>query len=518
MRERWRNIALLALVAEIPFELKYTLFGLSNLQWTFVALFLLSVPDLIRNWRTLKSDRLILAAALFVILQWAAASYAPEFHANAFKAAARFSAGFALLAIVRVIGNRDAIWRCWSAGATAAAIYALAEYGGLGFPWLFRDQEYYIGQVQRLSATFEYPNTAAAYFAMSLPIVWWTLRRPVLKWFSAMLLWSALILTFSRGAFGGLVVATAAAALFSRTRGREWRKPILLLAAGAAAFAMVTSLNPYKAQPFVASGTVNLVAAEYQTPWNSLQQEPGADDEVHLKVRNTGILKWPSNGLGRVAFSFRCLDQETQAFVNTPRLVTNLPHDVAPGQVVEVSAQFQTPDRPGRYLIAIELFRGDFDWFSRIGVIPVLIDAEIKPSATRRTSTANLAKWYGLGDPAKDRLTAAIPRLDLWHAALRMALEHPFGIGPDNYRLQYGRYLGATKWDTHMYSNSLYLELLTGSGLLGLAAFGLVVLLIRWRADAACLALAVFLLHGLVDVFLMTTPIYFAFWILAGSE
>ena len=105
MRERWRNIALLALVAEIPFELKYTLFGLSNLQWTFVALFLLSVRDLIRNWRTLKSDRLILAAALFVIVQWAAASYAPEFHTNAFKAAARFSAGFALLAIVRVIGN-----------------------------------------------------------------------------------------------------------------------------------------------------------------------------------------------------------------------------------------------------------------------------------------------------------------------------------------------------------------------------------------------------------------------------
>jgi len=30
------------------------------------------------------------------------------------------------------------------------------------------------------------------------------------------------------------------------------------------------------------------------------------------------------------------------------------------------------------------------------------------------------------------------------------------------------------------------------------------------------LGAAVFLLHGLVDVFLMTTPIYFGFWILMG--
>jgi len=31
--------------------------------------------------------------------------------------------------------------------------------------------------------------------------------------------------------------------------------------------------------------------------------------------------------------------------------------------------------------------------------------------------------------------------------------------------------------------------------------------------EAGCLILVVFLVHGLVDVFLMTTPIYFAFWI-----
>ena len=94
-----------------------------------------------------------------------------------------------------------------------------------------------------------------------------------------------------------------------------------------------------------------------------------------------------------------------------------------------------------------------------------------------------------------------------------MVKTHPFGVGPDNYRLEYGRYLGAERWDTNIYSNNLYLELLTGSGILGLAAFVLMLARVRWSVGPATLALAIFLIHGLVDVFLMTTPIYFAFWI-----
>jgi len=99
-----------------------------------------------------------------------------------------------------------------------------------------------------------------------------------------------------------------------------------------------------------------------------------------------------------------------------------------------------------------------------------------------------------------------------------MFVDHPFGVGPDNYRLLYGKYLGVTRWDTHIYSNNLYLEILTGSGILGLAAFGFVLARRRWNPDPISLGAGVFLLHGLVDVFLMTTPIYFTFWMLIGLE
>src|ERR1700733_15551599 len=93
--------ALLALIAQIPFELRYKAFGLSNLQWTFVAVALLSAPDLLSNWKKLATDRLVEAATLFAAIQWMAASYAPEFHTNALKAAVRFTAGLVLLAIAK---------------------------------------------------------------------------------------------------------------------------------------------------------------------------------------------------------------------------------------------------------------------------------------------------------------------------------------------------------------------------------------------------------------------------------
>src|SRR2546423_7494344 len=100
------DLALLVLIAQIPFEVRYRFLGLSNLQWTFVFLLLLSAPDLFRNWRRLASNRLIQAAAVFVAIQWFAAVVAPEFHTNALKGAIRFTAGFLLLAVAAVYDRR----------------------------------------------------------------------------------------------------------------------------------------------------------------------------------------------------------------------------------------------------------------------------------------------------------------------------------------------------------------------------------------------------------------------------
>src|SRR5262249_42439614 len=154
---------------QIPFEFRATFLGLSNLQWTFILLILVSIPDLFANWKVRLSDRFVWATAIFVATQWLATLYAPAFQTNVLKAAVRFTAGFLLVFLT----CRPIPTRIWAVASAAAAFYALADYVGLGWPALFRTEEFYIGQVHRLSGSFEYPNTAVAYFAMSLPLAWW---------------------------------------------------------------------------------------------------------------------------------------------------------------------------------------------------------------------------------------------------------------------------------------------------------------------------------------------------------
>jgi hypothetical protein len=257
MRDRWSRFALAAVVAQIPFELRYTLFGLSNLQWTFLALFAASVPLLVENRKRLVQDRILQAAALFVCVQWLAAAFAPEFHTNALKAGARFTAGFLLLSIARVSKGQKSISRVWVISSAAAAVYALTAYAGLGFPWLFRTEEFYIGQVQRLSGSFEYPNTAAAYFAMSLPIIWWSDFQPAIRTVFAFLVWCAVVLTFSKGALLAVPIVIAAA---------NWKKAAGLAAVGAAAYMALLPVNPYLTERFGGPSVQNPIAAEYRTP------------------------------------------------------------------------------------------------------------------------------------------------------------------------------------------------------------------------------------------------------------
>jgi O-antigen ligase len=125
-----------------------------------------------------------------------------------------------------------------------------------------------------------------------------------------------------------------------------------------------------------------------------------------------------------------------------------------------------------------------------------------------------------------------MPRSVLWRTALQIWSERPLlGIGPDNFRHIYGRYLGLGAWDSRVHANNSYIEVLVGMGLAGGAALGwLIVAVARSTrrllsrateqslplvaaATAACLAIAA---HALVDSFLTFTSTYVTFAIAAG--
>src|ERR1043166_6533395 len=130
--ERWRTVIWTALLLQIPFELKDTLFGLSNLQWTFIVLVLVNLSSLYKHRKVLIVDRLVQAAGVFVVIQWLAATYAAEFHINAYKAAIRFTAGALLLVMARILPERVSILRTWTYASMTAAIYALISQAGFG--------------------------------------------------------------------------------------------------------------------------------------------------------------------------------------------------------------------------------------------------------------------------------------------------------------------------------------------------------------------------------------------------
>jgi O-antigen ligase len=126
------------------------------------------------------------------------------------------------------------------------------------------------------------------------------------------------------------------------------------------------------------------------------------------------------------------------------------------------------------------------------------------------------------------------PRRLLWRAAVMAWREHPLlGLGPDNFRRGYNRYLGLERPDERLHANNLYFEILASLGIAGVGA--LVVMVIGFAGAArtairqhgaatvggliaagAAIGLAAYLVHGFFDYFLEFTPTYGLMWLLAG--
>jgi hypothetical protein len=327
-----------------------------------------------------------------------------------------------------------------------------------------------------------------------------------------------------------MVAVTAAGLLVAAILGlrrSQWKTYSAFVAGGVASYLVITPAIPYLSERILGLALGNPLAAVYSTPWNRLVQQPNANDVVPLQIRNTDVSRWPSSGASRVAVSYRWWDIKTQSFIQEPGppLVSLLPHRIEPAETVDISAAIRTPAQPGSYILVLELFSRDFYWFSRTGLKPALLLVDIEEKVQRLTGQTDLSTYYNwektqaerAGKPLSESLTAALPRQALWRAAISMFREHPLGVGPDNFRLRYGPYLGAMNWNTRVHSNNLYVELLTGSGALGFLAFVMMIVVRPWSAAASSVAVAVFLIHGLVDTFLMATPVYFAFWLLLGD-
>src|SRR5437899_4229223 len=158
---------LAALVACLPFEVR-SLPLLSDLQWLFLCVGAVALPILIRERKKLFQNRLVLAALVFVVIQWLAALLSAEFTLNAIKGAVRVTAGFTLLCSTLSIRDRRGLLHVWAVSAILAALYGLADYSGFGVRGLLPGAEVYVRAVPRLRVSLEVCNIGAAVLTMPL--------------------------------------------------------------------------------------------------------------------------------------------------------------------------------------------------------------------------------------------------------------------------------------------------------------------------------------------------------------
>ena len=204
--------------------------------------------------------------------------------------------------------------------------------------------------------------------------------------------------------------------------------------------------------------------------------------------------------------------------------------DLLPGQDREIDVILRTPPDEGEYLLIWYVYETNAPARVLENSFSPAIVCSVRSSAGGTLS--DRASYYVKLIRA-ERLDFVPTRRSLWGAALRLFWSSPLlGVGPDNFRLLYWRYMEVPRSDERILANSLYLEILSGSGIAGLASllwmlveFGLslqtrfrIALMPEQRAVVyfGTAYFAAFVTHGLADYFLKFTPAFLLFWVCMG--
>jgi hypothetical protein len=567
---RWfAQSSLVVLAAALPFELVRPVAPLGPLQLSSVEVFLYATVGLWMAsrglvlaargtwpwsgpggarawWRALpESYRAVAGWSLVLLLS---GLFAPLERGAAIKFALRSVGGVTLfLAASDLLDSRRAVWRTLTGlalGAGIAGLLMALEIGGGPFAALlrpFHGATFGVLGLARASGPFQYPNIAAMYLEAAVPIVM-AVGVLALDWVDVHegkkilvatalvcgIMLYALVLAASRaGLITELCVLIGIGALASDLR--MMRRLAFALAGGL----LVLTVVAQAVSPLLAlrlrfweqrSWYGSTIEPTPDTPRMPEVLDAGAEVAVPLTITNTGALTWPATGKKPVQIGYHWMADDGITLVVLEGRRTALAEDVPSDTTINVVASVKAPDKPGRYVIWWDLVHEGVTWFSDAGAYgyrkSVAVGTTPSPSKARKKRTSLTINAYD-----------EFSRKKLWYAGFLAFRDHPLlGVGPDNFRHAYGRYLGREDADDRLHANNFYIEVLATLGIAGLAAFAwLIVALARTARRAGTLpgnrvllfglgaALAAFLVHGTLDYFLEFTPTYGLLWLLAGS-
>jgi hypothetical protein len=253
--------------------------------------------------------------------------------------------------------------------------------------------------------------------------------------------------------------------------------------------------------------------------------EAGEILPVPVTVTNEGALHWSSQAEKPINLGGRWYRLSDDARSDREMRWT-LEKDVAPGESLRMTALLVAPVEEGKYEFEWDLVQEDVIWFSQKNGVHIASQVTVLPVSDGQ-----------LIDREPDNFNSVRPtdqpipnRRVLWSIAAQQFLDRPFlGIGLDNFRLTDGKVLGWKAWNQSIHTNNWYVEMIVSVGILGslpffgwLGLLGLDVLkrlrngrINLWQI-ALIGSLLAYLIHGLLDYFLMFNGTGLLFWILVG--
>jgi len=120
-----------------------------------------------------------------------------------------------------------------------------------------------------------------------------------------------------------------------------------------------------------------MYGAEYLSHDTPPEMVAGQRYRVNVRVKNTGTIPWEAGGPIPITLSYRWLD-EGGTVAEVERLKARLPHDVPPGETVDIPAFVRAPSQPGKYSLEWDLYLGEAFWFSEKGVPPLRVRVTVK--------------------------------------------------------------------------------------------------------------------------------------------
>ena len=275
---------------------------------------------------------------------------------------------------------------------------------------------------------------------------------------------AGIVATFTRAGLIGVAAALLLVGILDYSKTRQFDAVHVRLAALAAIIAgcVLLSRSPDVLLTRLSTeGAEDWYGATYSVP-PTLRFETGEEQIVSVTLENTGRVVWDSSSDPMFAMAYHWLRADNESVVHFEGWRTPFPTPVPPNARVTLPVVVKAPGEPGPYILVWDVVHEHRAWLSTEGVTPGRSSVQVE--GERKAATTSSMRRLPAANQHVDRRT-------LWGAAIRIAAEHPvIGIGPDNFRHVYGRYIGRTTWDTRVHANNMYLEVLAGAGMIGLAA------------------------------------------------